>query len=283
MLCCENREEDEDEGGAMRKLLLASVAFVALDPIGAALAADPPVFSFVQIPGLWTGPYGGLNAGGDWANTHFTWSPNLAAFGPFNAAALAAAADGHIDPMGAIAGGQIGYNYAFGPWLPLNIVAGLEADMNYTGLSGSRTANAATTFPFAGATVSEKFYSDWLSTVRGRLGLSFGEFLFYGTGGLAIAEVGFSDMVFVPPAGGTHSNPGEAGSRNSTRLGWVAGGGGEWAFMPNWSLKLEYLHVDLGNTSNTSVAFPPQTILHSHSLTEEILRVGINYHFNWFQ
>jgi outer membrane immunogenic protein len=270
----------------MRKLLLASVAFVALDPVGAAMAADPGPFSFVQVPGLWMGPYAGLSAGGDWANTHFSWAPN-GGFDPSSAAALAAAADGHINPMGVIAGGQIGYNYEFGPFLPFNLVAGFEADMSDTDLSGKRTATSSATFVGAltttTATLAEKFHSDWLSTIRGRLGLAFGPLFLYGTGGLAIADIGYSDSAFA--MSGTYGTLSNAASKNATRLGWVAGGGGEWAFMPHWGLKLEYLHVDLGNTSYTSnnaVLNPPETILHSHSLGEDIVRVGINYHFGWF-
>jgi hypothetical protein len=46
---------------------------------------------------------------------------------------------------------------------------------------------------------------------------------------------------------------------------------------PNWSVKLEYLHVDLGNPG-VFVAIPPYE---EHvSTTADIFRVGISYYFN---
>jgi outer membrane immunogenic protein len=62
------------------------------------------------------------------------------------------------------------------------------------------------------------------------------------------------------------------------------GGGAEWFFMPHWSLKAEYLYVDLGtrtftSTNSNPVAFPLATITHSHSLIENIGRIGLNFHF----
>ena len=67
-----------------------------------------------------------------------------------------------------------------------------------------------------------------------------------------------------------------------------AGVGGEYALMNGWSIKAEYLYVDLGRASTTSnnltvlagaVAFPLQTWTHTVNLTSNIGRVGINYKF----
>jgi outer membrane immunogenic protein len=40
-----------------------------------------------------------------------------------------------------------------------------------------------------------------------------------------------------------------AGTASQTKIGWTAGAGAEYAFARNWSVKLEYLFVDLGSTS----------------------------------
>jgi len=62
---------------------------------------------------------------------------------------------------------------------------------------------------------------------------------------------------------------------SSTQVGWTAGAGVEYAFTPNWTAKVEYLYVDLGNLScNLNCASGT-----SVTLTENIVRAGINYKF----
>ena len=118
---------------------------------------------------------------------------------------------------------------------------------------------------------------DWFFTVRSRLGLAMDRSLFYVTGGLAVGNERFSQF-FLHTASGTF----EAGSSSDTRVGWTVGAGGEYAFTNNWSVKAEYLYVDLGSTGFNSVnnLLPAFTAINSARLTENIGRVGINYHFN---
>lgn len=99
--------------------------------------------------------------------------------------------------------------------------------------------------------------------------------LLYATGGLALADVSYSDVLVFP----TSSN---AASSRTVLAGWTVGAGAEWAFAPNWSVKAEYLYVDLGTTSYTmtNATFPAATILVDHRLTENIGRIGINYQFS---
>jgi outer membrane immunogenic protein len=64
---------------------------------------------------------------------------------------------------------------------------------------------------------------------------------------------------------------------DNTRTGFIYGGGVEWAFLPAWSVKAEYLRTDLGEkvTYNVINIFPQ-----SVSLTNiDIVRVGLNFHF----
>ena len=83
------------------------------------------------------------------------------------------------------------------------------------------------------------------------------------------------------------------GSFSGTRVGWTAGGGLEWLFAPNWSVKAEYLYYDLGSvTSNLTltqinllaVGGPaPWGVAGVRSTTRfngNIVRAGLNYHFN---
>jgi outer membrane immunogenic protein len=66
---------------------------------------------------------------------------------------------------------------------------------------------------------------------------------------------------------------------SSTQIGWTAGGGVEYAFTPNLTAKVEYLYVDLGTMScSTSCGVATGTPI-SVSLTENVVRAGINYKF----
>jgi outer membrane immunogenic protein len=48
--------------------------------------------------------------------------------------------------------------------------------------------------------------------------------------------------------------PSVAASVSSTRIGWTVGGGWEWMFVPNWTVKGEYLYYDLGSSTFASPA-----------------------------
>jgi outer membrane immunogenic protein len=131
-------------------------------------------------------------------------------------------------------------------------------------------------------TVNSSVSSDWLATVRGRVGfLAVPALLVYGTGGLAVANVKavylFTDN-FGPAS--------ESAAISTTRYGWTAGAGGEYALMNGWSIKAEYLYADLGRASTTStnliargIPFPANVFTHTVNLHSNIGRVGINYKF----
>jgi len=110
--------------------------------------------------------------------------------------------------------------------------------------------------------------------------------LLYATGGLALGQTELSSSAFcstcTPPS---FTQPNTTNQITKTSAGWTVGAGAEWVFTPRWSLKAEYLYVDLGNNSSTiSYAYPvPAT--NNSTLTstvhnyENIVRGGINYHF----
>ncbi len=110
---------------------------------------------------------------------------------------------------------------------------------------------------------------DWFSTLRGRVGYAAGPTLLYVTGGLAFADVDYS-------VSGTNGPTSFAMSNGSIETGYTVGGGLEWAFAPNWSLKSEYLYVDLGDQTVTS---PGGTFRSSTDLDFHTVRAGLNYRF----
>lgn len=276
----------------MKRALIAGLSVLALSAVQAG-AADIPMKAAPMAPVMapvatWTGCYIGGNVGGGWARDRTTWTgitESGTAFAAGAATVLPGAANGDMTGTGFIGGGQIGCNYQTGQF-----VLGAEVDAQYTGLKGSRAAvslgntngGPATIVPGA---ISESFDAKWLSTFRGRAGIAAGPALFYVTGGAAIANVTFNDQLCF---GVTAAIPGcNTSSVNSSRLGWAFGGGIEYMFAPNWTVKGEWLYVDLGTTSATSLftataggnPFPNATITHNHRFTENIGRIGLNYKF----
>ena len=154
----------------------------------------------------------------------------------------------NVDPTGWMGGGTAGYNLQTGNW-----VWGIEGDIDYANLKGTNSNICG------GCT----FKDTWLSTVRGRIGYAFDRWLPYATGGVAFGNA------YV-------STPG--GSVNRTQTGWTAGAGVEYAFLGNWSAKLEYLYVDLGTaTCNFATCAIPTNA--SVDFTSNVVRVGLNYRF----
>jgi outer membrane immunogenic protein len=114
----------------------------------------------------------------------------------------------------------------------------------------------------------------WFGTFRGRLGFTPADrWLVYATGGLAYGEVSTSETLNVNGAI-------VAFSTDRTKLGWTVGGGVEAALWGNWTGKLEYLYIDFGTVNNTLIGIAPITpIVTSSHVTDQIVRVGLNYRF----
>jgi outer membrane immunogenic protein len=291
-----------------RRTLLASAGAIALT--GAALAADlpsrPPPPVFLPPPPIftWTGLYVGLNAGYTWSNSNRVDTATADVFGnpafvggpPFGVAS-AALATGSVPAKidGFIGGGQIGYNYQFAN----SFVVGLEADIQGIAASngGTLVFSQTTVGGFPTIPIDQNLFSrrrlDYLGTVRGRLGFTITPtFLVYGTGGLAYGQTrsstSITQIVESDPALPNHYS--SFGSFSNTRVGWTAGGGVEWLFAPNWSVKAEYLYYDLGsvtyglsplqNFNNAGVLFTSGAPVSRTRFTGNIVRAGLNYHFN---
>jgi outer membrane immunogenic protein len=239
--------------------VLASAA-VAVAADGATAAPLAPAYS-------WIGWYGGVNAGAVWGNENVAWTakPGPGGFDAAGANDINISSPGQVRPSGFTGGGQLGYNF----FQSQSVVVGLEGDAEYTGLNGTRSLiSQQFQNPFA-----QSVQSNWLGTIRGRLGIAYGSALFYGTGGLAIAQVKFTDSFL-----GLHGVGPINASVSDTRVGWSAGGGAEWAFAPGWSGRIEYLHADLGSVANVGMsAFNAALINNAHSLTENLVRLGVNY------
>jgi outer membrane immunogenic protein len=240
----------------IRRLLLAGVVIGAFG--SGASASDLPVGPGASYyPGAvntftyynWSGIYFGGNFGGAWAK-------QAGATETENATGATSSLNA-TSSSGFAGGGQVGVNWFFSP----SFVLGLEGD--FDALSNNTSAVSR-----------EDIYGDkpkYLSTARGRLGLTADRFMFYVTGGFAWGQ----DRVTRTEISGTVNNE----TVTNNRIGWTAGPGVEFAFAPNWSARLEYLYVHLDGVSYT---FP----LGERSITApfdgiSLLRVGVNYKFSW--
>jgi len=270
----------------MRKALLSFVATIGLllsIPFQHAFAADIPAPVYKASPAAvvaysWSGFYGGIHGGYGWGTDHVAIGIN----DPSGVTQFVAANGGFplsysFDRNGYVAGGQIGYNHQMSQWL-----FGIEADISATGMKGSSTIFTPTC-PVCGgpntSTVTQDM--DWFGTVRGRLGWVAGQWLIYGTGGLAYGHVKYSYLQTNAPFGGPLTM--QAASSN-TETGWTAGGGVEYGFGA-WSLKAEYLYFDLGNrTLNAPNPLAPPALgvalLPTFHNTGSIVRAGLNYRFS---
>ena len=264
----------------MKKQLLFGVAFGALAAINPALAADFPVkapkyVAPIVAPYSWTGFYVGGNVGYGWGNGDLTY--NESAFGSFG---LPTSISGSHNLDGVIGGLQAGYNWQFdNRW-----VAGLETDFQWSGQKVSSTFSNNYTINTEGGNISGNLSSKllWFGTVRGRLGvLATPAILVYATGGLAYGRVEASGSISDTFLGSTAASWNFNSS--TTKTGWTVGGGVEGA-IPNtreWTWKVEYLYIDLGNINgsgyDTDFGGPYNW---TAKFTDNIIRAGVNYRFH---
>ncbi len=230
----------------------ALVAFVFLAAAGstAAVAADfplppPPAHDAGAPASNWGGAYLGVNGGFGLGSSQ--WTRGLIASDIFNT-------DGFL------LGGTVGFNY------PVSAVLfGVEGDVDWSTLNGS-TGNCAVNA--GGATAACETRNNLLGTARARVGYAFDHTLVYVTGGAAFGDF---QAGLNPPA--TFDS--------TTKVGWTAGAGIEFAFSGGWSAKAEYLFVDLGHASCTTAANCGTAAGSTVALTENLVRGGFNYRFSW--
>lgn len=238
---------------------------------GAASAQEP-------IP--WDGPYLGVVAGGTWNNgsshTRIGPGPGPVTIAPADVAAINSQGSFGPASSGGFTGGiELGYNVVNAPWL-----LGFETDFTAFDINqhSSRTFQSVVqTNPPLTFTLSDRLQSDWLWTLRPRLGYIYGPWLVYATGGMAISDIQASASYT-----DNRLSPGllTSSQHSQTRVGWTAGAGVSYAFRPNLSLKGEWLYVDLG-TDDKSDTTPDGFASFTSKATARanIFRIGIDYRF----
>jgi outer membrane immunogenic protein len=211
-------------------------------------------------------------------------------------------------------GGAVGGSNS-SPLIVCDVTGALLAGCNgiNTRLGNPKVVNSANS---VGATTVNAGV-DWLGTIRGRLGwLWTPTMLLYATGGLTYGgvyarvnqwgttnlEVGLANNQGATPTIGTNHTFIGGGNKSQTLVGWNVGGGIEWMFMPNWSIKAEGIYWNMGNMNVPTASFAAAPItgiggpvlgglsafngLSTFGVTRVnyqgvIARAGVNYHFNW--
>jgi outer membrane immunogenic protein len=280
-------------GWAMNRLLIAAGAAVA-----SLLVAVPAASAAGALPYSWTGWYLGLNGGGGWGNRHADYVANDAASALlFSPAVGGQPTQTSLRTSGALAGLQLGYNWQFLP----RFLVGLETDIDLADVNGTGSAPAQVGAGNpATATLAERIKA--IGTVRARLGyLMMDNLLVFGTGGFAYANVERSGDYVVTNAGVGIGVPGPPtfvcfagtsscfnGSNKAWVTGWALGGGLEYALSPRWTVKAEYLHIDLdgNNVTETATAVfpgstPPLSTFNANfnRVMVDVVRAGVNFRF----
>jgi outer membrane immunogenic protein len=262
----------------MRNLIVAA-AMLAAGGSGAH-AADIAARPLTKAPPIavatlydWSGFYVGGHGGGAWGDRRWDETSTIFLFG--NSAPLA----GNTDVTGALAGGQIGYNFQSGPW-----VFGVQGDMAWTDAKSDGRCN--TTFPppgSPGAAYRCASQAEWLASATVRGGYSWDRSLFYVKGGGAWMEEKYNYGRAEPQAAPFFP----MFTSSDTRSGWTVGAGFEYAFLSNWTGFIEYNYYDFGTARETEVAVgllagsPNQDLNIKSDL--HVVKAGINYKFNWAQ
>jgi outer membrane immunogenic protein len=155
---------------------------------------------------------------------------------------------GDFNVKSALVGTTVGYNLQTGSW-----VWGVEGDIDVSWIKGSTPALFC---------VGCETRNDWLATGRGRIGYAWDRWLPYLTGGAAFGDIKSNIL-------GT--------SDTKTKIGWTVGAGIEYAFMGEWSVKAEFLYVDLGKATCGTAVCGIDTDVSFKKVN--IGKIGVNYRF----
>ena len=227
----------------------------------------------------WNGGYAGLNLGEASSNACNSWTASGTAFDIRNC------------PSSTLVGGvQIGDNFQY-----KKLVWGLEADLDISG-----GGNHNQTVQYAGAALPPGTYSasgrlspNDFATIAPRIGYAGTLWMPYVTAGFITPLGSHNTALNYLPAGAAGPTASFNGGKNYASGGWVAGGGAEWGLNGPWSIKAEFLHVNLGTGSNSTAGcsgtpaacarFAGITLDSSHSgFGANLFRIGINYWFSYW-
>lgn len=253
---------------------IVGVAFAGTVATGSALAADIAVKAPAAPAYQWSGCYLGVNVGGGAGGTNFgsTIGPGtyLAAG---DAATVGASGGGGANADGILAGAQAGCNFQSG-----TLVYGLEGDFDYFHTDPQFNNNTNTLANGNTFAVTQSLTTNFLATVRPRIGIAADRNLAYITGGAAFTSVSYTTSYV------DANTPAGTGSASASRalVGWTAGAGWEYAWADHWTVRAEYLLASFPTTNalgSITGAGGTNTLHGSTDLVIQVVRAGVNFKF----
>jgi len=243
----------------MKNRKIQKLVLISLLSLSAIAFADDTSSSGIN----WSGYYAGLKGG--YGSGHTPTPKNYAVeafegYGDFSSS----------HHRGGFIGGVIGYNYV----LPNKFVVGLEADIVKANIDSNFMWNQ----DYSDDVNSWKSKLTSFGTVRARAGYAFDNWLPFITGGLAWGRNRLSSTC---PESCYPLDP-TTTSDERTHIGWVGGAGLEYGLTKNWSVKGEYLHIDLGSKRhNVQVDYDINVPAGEDfgRIKFDTVNVGINYKF----
>jgi outer membrane immunogenic protein len=263
----------------MKKILLATVAVLGFASVASAADLRPlPARPLVAPVFNWTSCYLGGYIGGAWSAENVRvqdvdgYNYTLIPFANGGTQRVPGTYDtwNYDLKSSFLGGGTLGCN-----WQPVGspFVIGAEGEIGYLRLTGSAIDINDL---FQGINSSVRV-GDWYGMVTGRLGYAWDRAMVYLKGGVAFVDV--NATIFDPIA-----NPNFIAQTTESLATWTAGGGIEWAFDWNWSVKAEYMYIGLDTASacsfGTGVTFGPGAYCWNHDLEGiHTAKIGLNYRF----
>lgn len=244
----------------MSKKLLSGLAALTLLDISASTAQ-------AQVPD-WSGAYIGVHGGYRWSDGSLT-TGTYTLNNPVDIDPVIPARNETYDLGSGIFGLHGGYNVRLGaPW-----IVGLEGDFTWGNGEDSRTRTIS--LDGAAYTLNSRAELSWQGTIRARLGVTSGAWLFYATAGVAFADFEWRET-YARTTAPTFSF---SAAKSDTLTGYTVGAGAELALSRNWIVRGEYLYEDFGSFNVPLAAALPVGTQGSFDVDAHKLRLGISYKF----
>ena len=240
----------------MDKRILTGLAALTLLDISASTAAAQD----------WGGAYIGIHGGYRWSDGQLTTGA-YTLNNPSDVDPVIPPRSESYDLGSGIGGLQGGYNFQ----IPGGWVFGFEGDMSWG--NGDDSKSRTILIDGVAYSLASRAELNWQATLRARLGFTSGNWLFYGTAGVAFADFDWTE---------TFSRPGAfsiGASKSETLTGWTIGAGAEYAMTRNWIIRAEYLFEDFGTVHVPLAAALPAGTSGNIDVDAHKLRLGISYKF----
>lgn len=253
----------------MRTGVAAGVAALSLFDIA---IAETAVAQDTAPADLWTGWYAGGHGGYRWGEAEFSSAPYTTVLPMGGGAVTFPGRNDSFHPDSGIAGLHGGHNLPAGA----NWVLGAEGDFTWgwgedaVNLMGNLTSISGDAFAY---TIRSEVEFNWQATLRGRLGYASGDWLVYGTAGVAFLDVEWNETMTV-----TRAFAGSATYRHSKddiQVGLAIGGGLEKMLNDRWSVRGEYLYENFGSINVPHGATSPPQIGKLDDIEAHKVRFGI--------